>query len=185
VIRKTTYDANPERYRKVARAYYQAHRGPTLARMSAWKKQHAADLLLKRRVWRLNNLERDRATVRKSSLKERTLFPERVKLRVQRWCATHPGEHRQHANRATNKRRALKRQGPDPLTREEWTAIQVFFGHRCAYCGQGGLRLTQDHVIPLSRGGAHTADNVVPACRPCNRRKGTRTPLELMMLAVS
>jgi 5-methylcytosine-specific restriction endonuclease McrA len=29
-----------------------------------------------------------------------------------------------------------------------------------------------DHVVPLARGGGHSIDNVVPACRPCNRSKG-------------
>jgi 5-methylcytosine-specific restriction endonuclease McrA len=34
--------------------------------------------------------------------------------------------------------------------------------------------LTMDHVVPLSKGGPHTKENVVPACRPCNARKKDR-----------
>src|SRR6185437_5314774 len=54
---------------------------------------------------------------------------------------------------------------------------------RCAYCGrEGGPRdLTMDHVKPLSRGGAHSWDNVVSACRRCNHRKGNRLPFEAGM----
>jgi 5-methylcytosine-specific restriction endonuclease McrA len=40
----------------------------------------------------------------------------------------------------------------------------------CVYCGSTH-DLTMDHVIPLCRGGAHTPDNIVPACRSCNSRK--------------
>jgi len=47
--------------------------------------------------------------------------------------------------------------------------------HRCQYCGSDH-RLTVDHVIPRSKGGDHTWDNVVTSCAPCNLRKGDRTP---------
>ncbi len=46
-------------------------------------------------------------------------------------------------------------------------------GHRCQYCGST-RHLTVDHVVPRSRGGADTWDNLVTSCAPCNRRKGDR-----------
>ena len=49
----------------------------------------------------------------------------------------------------------------------------------CQYCGIGAENI--DHVIPKSRGGPHTWENVVAACRRCNLRKGNRTPLEAGM----
>ncbi|MBU0490949.1 MAG: HNH endonuclease [Chloroflexi bacterium] len=51
----------------------------------------------------------------------------------------------------------------------------------CQYCGQPGRSLTLDHVIPRHRGGVHSWDNLVTACRACNRRKGGRTPEEAGM----
>jgi 5-methylcytosine-specific restriction endonuclease McrA len=54
-------------------------------------------------------------------------------------------------------------------------------GHRCQYCGDKAETL--DHVVPRSRGGGHTWENVVAACRPCNVHKADRllpdTRLEL------
>jgi 5-methylcytosine-specific restriction endonuclease McrA len=47
--------------------------------------------------------------------------------------------------------------------------------HACQYCGST-KKLTLDHVIPRSKGGKHSWDNVVIACEPCNSRKGDRTP---------
>lgn len=47
--------------------------------------------------------------------------------------------------------------------------------HACQYCGST-KQLTLDHVIPRSKGGKHTWDNVVTACERCNSRKGDRTP---------
>jgi 5-methylcytosine-specific restriction endonuclease McrA len=49
-------------------------------------------------------------------------------------------------------------------------------GHRCQYCGASAENI--DHVIPKSRGGAHSWDNVVASCRPCNSRKRDRLPEE-------
>jgi len=49
----------------------------------------------------------------------------------------------------------------------------------CQYCGIGAENI--DHVIPKSRGGPHTWENVVAACRRCNLRKGNRTPVEAGM----
>lgn len=51
-------------------------------------------------------------------------------------------------------------------------------GNLCLYCGGSFSRteLTRDHVVPLSRGGRDTWENVVSACHPCNVRKGGRTP---------
>ncbi len=42
-------------------------------------------------------------------------------------------------------------------------------GHLCQYCG--GAAENIDHVVPRSKGGTHTWENVVAACRPCNNRK--------------
>ena len=44
----------------------------------------------------------------------------------------------------------------------------------CQYCGST-KNLTLDHVIPRSRGGRHTWENVVAACAPCNLKKGSRS----------
>jgi 5-methylcytosine-specific restriction endonuclease McrA len=55
--------------------------------------------------------------------------------------------------------------------------------YTCQYCADqpGKAHLTIDHVLPRSRGGGTTWENVVTACGPCNRRKGNRTPEEAHM----
>ncbi len=59
-------------------------------------------------------------------------------------------------------------------TRVAITRRSVFArdGHRCQYCG--GQAENIDHVVPRSRGGTHTWDNVVAACRRCNAAKEDR-----------
>lgn len=53
--------------------------------------------------------------------------------------------------------------------------------HACQYCGST-RKLTIDHVIPKSKGGPHTWDNVVAACESCNSKKGDRLPQEAGMV---
>ncbi len=57
-------------------------------------------------------------------------------------------------------------------------------GYSCMYCGRhrrelrGRQFLTRDHILPTSRGGENSWENVVTSCSPCNNRKGNRTPKE-------
>jgi 5-methylcytosine-specific restriction endonuclease McrA len=56
------------------------------------------------------------------------------------------------------------------LTDEQWTALQAAWGG-CAYCGGAERSLQRDCVLPISRGGRYTLDNIAPACRSCNASK--------------
>lgn len=56
------------------------------------------------------------------------------------------------------------------MSDEQWVALQAAWGG-CAYCSATGTALQRDCVLPISRGGRYTLDNVVPACRSCNTSK--------------
>lgn len=53
--------------------------------------------------------------------------------------------------------------------------------HKCQYCARRGNDLTLDHVMPRSRGGPTSWENVVACCRTCNAKKRDRTPEEANM----
>jgi 5-methylcytosine-specific restriction endonuclease McrA len=57
------------------------------------------------------------------------------------------------------------------FARDAWT---------CQYCGSHS-NLTVDHVIPRSKGGTSSWENIVASCAPCNRRKGDRLPKQAGM----
>jgi len=60
------------------------------------------------------------------------------------------------------------------------TRIYKRDGYECVYCGSK-KSLTLDHVIPKSRGGANTWENLVTSCFSCNLKKANRTPEEAKM----
>lgn len=60
------------------------------------------------------------------------------------------------------------------LTTSEWKGIVESYDHRCVYCNKKLTRVELDHVVPISMGGGHTADNVAPACRGCNASKNNK-----------
>jgi 5-methylcytosine-specific restriction endonuclease McrA len=61
--------------------------------------------------------------------------------------------------RDTHRRKITRRA---VFARDDWT---------CQYCGSRS-NLTVDHVVPRSKGGSSSWDNIVASCAPCNRRKG-------------
>ena len=70
---------------------------------------------------------------------------------------------------AKRRRRRVARADND-LTDSEWRALVEVWGG-CAYCGAADGRLQRDCVLPISRGGRYSLDNVVPACPSCNASK--------------
>lgn len=69
-----------------------------------------------------------------------------------------------------------------PARYPAFTRFNVFLRDRfqCQYCGTKD-DLTFDHVVPRSRGGRTTWENVVAACAPCNLKKGSRLPRDIRM----
>jgi 5-methylcytosine-specific restriction endonuclease McrA len=70
-------------------------------------------------------------------------------------------------------KRRERMQTDHPITATDWLNILSEHDYCCHYCGTQ-TTLTMDHVIPLSKGGKHIKENIVPACLPCNLKKGTK-----------
>lgn len=126
------------------------------------------------RKWRAKNPEASRANDRASyarnrekRLKEKRDYYQRVRKHRD---ATPEGRLKD-LNRKHRRRSLI---GEGHVSSEEWQSIKAAHGNACAYCGTAERPLEMDHVKPLSRGGEHVASNIVPACKPCNSRKGAK-----------
>jgi 5-methylcytosine-specific restriction endonuclease McrA len=126
----------------------------------AWRKANPEKLKAIDAVYRANNLE---------------------EIKARR--AAHPEANRTAGTRYAARKKAL----PATLTTEQWIAILAAYKHRCAYCGVKESKkspLTQDHVIPLSKGGGTTKENIVPACLSCNSKKRSGLPSKPVRLVL-
>lgn len=134
------------------RRYYAAHRDRVIASVHNYRAAHIEEQRARGREWsRANRVHR------------RPYF--------KKWRDAHPSL----VQAGRRRRRACKAGVLNTLTAREWADIQVAWGRRCAYCGRGDVKLTQDHMVPISKGGAHAVANVVPACLSCNSRKRDNT----------
>ena len=116
---------------------------------------------------RAQNLEKHRARDRKRYWQN----PQARLVHAKRWAKAKPLE-----ILAAHHRRRAALLGVDApgVTPVQWLEILETFGHRCAYCLRGDVKLTRDHVIAVATGGADAPDNIVPACMRCNCSKGAR-----------
>jgi len=111
---------------------------------------------------------------------------EQAVQRVAAWRDANRARRRLQARSDAQRRRALVFNAPvNDFTTAQWLEVLADFGSSCAYCLASGVPLHQEHMQPVSRGGSHTRSNIVPACAPCNLRKGTRSLLDsLSVLSV-
>lgn len=104
--------------------------------------------------------------------------PEPKKASVKKWAK----ENRVAARLQGHNKRARKRNARGTHTIGQFWTVCEHYGWKCVYCGLELTKdtVTEDHVIPLSRGGSNAIDNILPACRPCNSRKNSKTYEEYM-----
>lgn len=152
------------------------------AQQVAYREANRAKLRLKAKLYYKKNKAKTQAyrLANKDSIKARyaaywIAHKEALTLAHKARMKAHPEYDRtKNATRKARKRGAMRRD----LTHAQWQAIQLAQDHRCAYCAKRCKgRLTQDHITPLSKGGAHTLHNVIGACASCNSKKHTGPPL--------
>jgi hypothetical protein len=56
----------------------------------------------------------------------------------------------------------------------KWKRTLFYFGYRCCYCGKSKVKITKDHIVPISQGGETSHANLIPACFSCNSSKGKK-----------
>jgi len=75
-----------------------------------------------------------------------------------------------------NKRNREKRNSYGNHTFEQWEELKKKYNYTCLSCNkkEPEIKLTEDHVVPLSKGGSDYIENIQPLCRKCNSKKLTK-----------
>lgn len=174
-----------EKHRAQIRAWFKKHRKERIAYMKAWREDNREHIEAYTKHWRKANSDKikaQRKNYRKTNPEkvrtQRKAYceanPEKEKARHKAWVKANPDKKR-NRNR---KSRALKVKAPYEHINEK--VVYLRDGWICQIChkrvnkrfkGRHPLAASLDHIIPLSRGGTHTYDNVQLAHLSCNLRK--------------
>lgn len=145
-----------------------------------WMKRNPGKLAERKRAYYAEHREQHYAGLRRTAARHPNTRKESARKRY----AKNLLENRERGRFKVQMRRGIDRNSPDALTPEQWNAIKAVFHDKCAYCGCTPDEITQDHVIPITKGGTYTMHNIVPACRPCNSGKGNRWPTRPVQLVL-
>jgi 5-methylcytosine-specific restriction endonuclease McrA len=79
----------------------------------------------------------------------------------------------------SKKRKAVKRdKGVFMLTQAQWDTMVASCNGVCPYCNTPTDSFTLDHLTPISKGGKHVPENIIPCCYSCNSSKHNRDVFE-------
>lgn len=148
------------------REWRAAHPGKSAEYTRAWRKRHPEA----RKRWLKNNWKK---------------HLQQSKLSMRRYCEKYPERYKATLRKSYRKHRVKRIQEVygrlhflvGGYTATEWRALKKKYGNKCLCCGRSHSqrKLTVDHVIPISKGGPNTIDNIQPLCQPCNSTKHDKT----------
>ncbi len=152
-LKRAHQKANPEKYKEASHKYNESHREERNARA---RERRQKNLEHYREIGR-NSYDRHAEERRQYSLEYYKLHPEKSVA-------------------ASNRRRALKYASKETHSEAEWQTLKASYGFKCLRCGkqEPEIKLTRDHIIPLTQGGSDSIDNVQPLCARCNSKKNNK-----------
>lgn len=183
----------PEKYKKISHDRWKgAYREKSNQRRKDRYKTHYTEEREKQKIYREAHKEEQRIYMKKyyidniEKIKKNGKEYNRTKRdkvkefkRLHDWVLKQPKEKMRELWKTQSQRRAARKKNlPSTLTHKEWEEIKKRYDYCCAYCGKE-TSLAQDHVIPILKEGGHTYENIVPACKSCNSKKGARDVFEV------
>lgn len=178
-------NANTERIAGAKAASYQAQRDLILLKATERRASRTDSELIAaaeyQRQWRVKNAERiaERKKARAAesrAVRQRYVESNREMIRAREVAYREANPDKRRTWEAVRRAR-LQQADVRIVTERQWRRVLLAYNNRCAYCGCASV-LTQDHVIPLVRGGRHSIGNLVPACGSCNSSKNSRLIVE-------
>lgn len=170
-----------------AERYRARHRVELRVRARDYSERNGELLLRRKREHYAKNKERILAAHREYArrnrdavLRKRREYYVRNREHILAYMRRYAKEHRDQYRAHWHARRAREIRASGRFTAAEFARLIGQFDGRCAYCGGTGP-LAADHRTPLSRPElqpTNDIDNILPACRPCNSRKGRKTETE-------
>lgn len=163
---------NPELYAERDQQRYLNNPEKEKARWASYRQRNHDEVLNRTRRWRDQNPDKVKSYTFKYYYDNR----EREKQKARRQYQKNKPYYIAYAKQATAKRRAIIAQADGSFSSADIRGLYAEQEGRCFYCGipiylelSGDVHV--DHVIPISRGGSNSVDNLVCACASCNLSK--------------
>lgn len=171
--RKTFRSENKKHMQEQSKRNYEKNKGNWIERVKEWQSNNV-DLV---KSYKVKNFEANKEEYfkRANERYHTEVGKEMHKARVYKYSQTEKGKLTNVSKR--NKRKHIMNGTENSFTKEDWINCLTHFDNSCAYCGCQ-TKLSQDHVIPVSKLGSYTIDNVVPSCKPCNSSKSNSDLIE-------
>lgn len=170
-VKDKWYLENHEHATDYKLAYNTSHREENKVYSKIYRMQHLEHCREygKQRYWLIRDkkLRQNKEWYKKYYPIKREQIIERVRI----YEGRNPEKVKQWRKKHKHKRREIASGLVSDFTLSQWQECKKLFNHSCAYCGNSGVKLEQDHVIPVTKDGAYTKTNIVPACRSCNGSK--------------
>lgn len=170
-----------DRIKESNRKYYSKNKTEIAIRSSLYYKQNRSEKLLKVKKYRDKNKDKIKLYRLKNqeSIKDNwKKYYEKNKARLfyknKVWRKNNKDKVNASKRKSNQKRRSLERNLASTFTIDQWRECLMHFNHQCAYC-DCTEKLEQEHVIPVSKGGHYTVDNIIPACKSCNASKNNKS----------
>lgn len=167
---KKNYHKNLEKSRERARNSYHKNKfnnkQKLLQRAKEYRDSHKEELKIKNRLYRESH--KDVNSLRGKAWREKN------KEHIKEYQKEYHNKNLDKWASYERNRRAKKSGNWGSIPSWLWEQILEFYGNVCLCCGTSN-DITQDHILPLSKGGKHTPENVQPLCGTCNYRKHTKT----------
>jgi len=145
---------NRERVSQLNREFYEANREERKAYHRQYRQDHLEHMRILGRKYRRENGKYFRDYMRQ-------------------WSRANPDKIRTR----DYARRSRKKGNGGSFTVAEWEQLKKLYNYTCLRCKkqEPEIKLTIDHIVPLSKGGCHSIENVQPLCQSCNSAKWNKT----------
>jgi 5-methylcytosine-specific restriction endonuclease McrA len=181
---KQYYQEHADTLNMQSRDYYREHAEEICTQKKTYYREHALEILELRKQYQetqgehLKQYRRNRYQKLAEQFKEqkRIDYQERqreIRERRKLHRKTHPEIYTAIDKAHLSRRRTRKTQAGGSYTPQQWRDLKLQYDYTCLCCGrrEPEIKLTADHVIPITRGGTSDISNIQPLCYSCNSKK--------------
>jgi hypothetical protein len=154
-------------YKRGNGGFYSECKQCCLKKQKKYASENREHIINRKRFY--NKLNAD--NIKKYNKKYYSINSDDVKLRLKKWIKNNPEKYKLQRIKAMHVRKSKIKNLKNDFTKKQWEYCKLYFKNTCAYCKRKTNKITQEHFIPVNKGGHYTFNNILPVCNKCNSSK--------------